>query len=92
MSASELAARKTEILAFKNESTVCELLMQGVSEVRSTRFPLIKIGLIYPPGQSRPRATRARCFFFMSIFRGSAAYLVLSARNGVLAREIEPSG
>ena len=63
-----------------------------MSEVRSTRFPLIKKSGLSTPGESRSGAIREHWFyFFMYIPLGSAAFLVLSARKGVLAREVEPS-
>ena len=43
-------------------------LDQGVSEVRSTRFPLIKKSGLSTPGQSRSRAIKARWFYFRCQF------------------------
>ena len=67
-------------------------LLTGVSEVRSARFSLIQKKRAYlPRGRVVLKQFRNAGFMFDVHFRGSAAYLVLSAFNGVLAREIESS-
>ena len=50
-----------------------------------------KNGLIDPGAKPSYVNSGTLVSFPMSIFRGSAIFRVLSARNGVLAREIEPS-
>ena len=69
----------------------CFLLLSDVSEVRSTRFPLIKNRAYQPRGEIVLAQFGHAGFVFDVHFSRFGCFLVLSARNGVLAREIVPS-